>query len=68
MKAYDVVVIGAVDAGLGIAFQAVSLNYTVTLIDKGTVGGTCINKDSVPSKTLITLIVPCIPMRRWERR
>jgi mycothione reductase len=54
MKKYDVIVIGAGDAGLGIAFQAASENYTVALVDKGTVGGTCINKGCVPSKTLIT--------------
>jgi len=54
MKKYDVIVIGAGDAGLGIAFKAVSENYTVALVDKGTVGGTCINKGCVPSKTLIT--------------
>jgi mycothione reductase len=54
MKEYDVIVIGAGDAGLGIAFQAISENYTVALVDKGTVGGTCINKGCVPSKTLIT--------------
>ncbi len=54
MKAYDVVVIGAGDAGLGIAFKALSGGLKVALIDKGTVGGTCINTGCVPSKTLIT--------------
>ena len=54
MKEYDVIVIGAGDAGLGIAFKAHSESLKVALVDKGTVGGTCINTGCVPSKTLIT--------------
>ncbi len=53
MKRYDVVVIGAGDVGLGIAFKAVSEGQKVALIDKGNVGGTCVNNGCVPSKTLI---------------
>jgi len=53
MKDYDVIVIGAGDAGLGIAFKAVAEGLKVALVDKGTVGGTCINTGCVPSKTLI---------------
>jgi dihydrolipoamide dehydrogenase len=53
MKWYDVVVIGAGDAGLGIVFKALSEGLKVALVDKGTVGGTCINTGCVPSKTLI---------------
>jgi mycothione reductase len=54
MKEYDVIVIGAGDAGLGIAFKAIAAGLKVALVDKGTVGGTCINSGCVPSKTLIT--------------
>ncbi len=54
MKEYDVIVIGAGDAGLGIAFKALSESLKVALVDKGIVGGTCINTGCVPSKTLIT--------------
>jgi len=53
MKTYDVIVIGAGDVGLGIAFKAVSDGLTVALVEKGNVGGTCINVGCVPSKTLI---------------
>ncbi len=53
MKSYDVVVIGAGDVGLGIAFKAASAGLKVALIDKGNVGGTCVNYGCVPSKTLI---------------
>jgi mycothione reductase len=53
MKRVDVVVVGAGDVGLGIAFKAASKNLKVALIDKGQVGGTCVNYGCVPSKTLI---------------
>ncbi|MBI5055743.1 MAG: dihydrolipoyl dehydrogenase [Nitrospirae bacterium] len=53
MKRYDVVVVGAGDAGLAIAFNAASDDLKVALIDKGNPGGTCVNTGCVPSKTLI---------------
>lgn len=53
MKSYDVIVIGAGDSGLGISFKAASAGLKVALIDKGNVGGTCVNYGCVPSKTLI---------------
>ncbi|MCL4476981.1 MAG: dihydrolipoyl dehydrogenase [Nitrospirae bacterium] len=53
MKEYDVIVIGAGDVGLGIIFKAVSRGLKVALIEKGNVGGTCINVGCVPSKTLL---------------
>ena len=53
MKTYDVMVIGAGDVGLGIAFNAASDGLKVALVEKGNVGGTCINVGCVPSKTLI---------------
>jgi mycothione reductase len=53
MKSFDVIVIGAGDVGLGIAFKAGSAGLKVALIDKSHVGGTCVNYGCVPSKTLI---------------
>ena len=53
MKEYDVVVIGAGDVGLGVAFKASYSGLKTALIDKGNVGGTCVNTGCVPSKTLI---------------
>ncbi len=54
MKEYDVVVVGAGDVGLGIVFNALSKGLKVALIEKGNVGGTCINVGCVPSKTLLS--------------
>jgi mycothione reductase len=53
MKKYDIVVIGAGDVGLGIAFKASSAGLKTALINKGHPGGTCVNYGCVPSKTLI---------------
>jgi mycothione reductase len=53
MKKYDVIVVGAGDVGLGIGFNASSEGLKTALIDKGNVGGTCVNNGCVPSKTLI---------------
>ncbi len=53
MKKCDVIVVGAGDVGLGVAFKAVSGGLKVSLIDKGNVGGTCLNNGCVPSKMLI---------------
>ncbi len=53
MKSYDVIVIGAGDVGLGIVFKALAQGRKVALVNKGPVGGTCVNYGCVPSKTLI---------------
>ncbi len=52
MKEYDVIVIGAGE-GLGIAFKAVSAGLKTALVDRGHVGGTCLNVGCMPSKMLI---------------
>jgi mycothione reductase len=53
MKTYDVIVVGAGDVGLAVAFKAISSGLKVALVDKGHPGGTCVNSGCVPSKTLI---------------
>jgi mycothione reductase len=52
MKNYDVIVIGS-GVGLSIVFKALSAGLKVALIDKGNVGGTCLNVGCKPSKMLI---------------
>ena len=64
---YDVVVIGAGDVGLGIAFKAASERLNVALIDKGNVGGTCVNNGCVPSKTLVHVADRIIETKENER-
>lgn len=52
MKKYDVIVIGS-GAGMGVASDALSSGFKVAVVDKGPLGGTCLNLGCIPSKLLI---------------
>src|SRR5512135_1595543 len=52
MKEYDVVVIGS-GAALHIVQNAMSHGFSTALIDRGPLGGTCLNVGCIPSKMLI---------------
>lgn len=52
MKKYDVLVIGS-GAGMNIASDALSSGFKVAIVDKGPLGGTCLNLGCIPSKLLI---------------
>ena len=49
----DLMVIGAGSAGFAAAIRAAELGFRVTMVEAGTIGGTCVNVGCVPSKTLI---------------
>ena len=50
----DVLVIGAGPGGYPAAIRAAQLGKKVMIIDKGTIGGECLNWGCIPSKTLIS--------------
>ncbi len=50
---YDLVVIGAGWAGFNAAVRAKELGLKVCLIEKGQIGGTCLNRGCIPTKALI---------------
>ena len=50
---YDLVVIGAGSGGFAAARTARDLGATVALVDHGPLGGLCILRGCMPSKTLI---------------
>jgi len=52
MKEYDVIVIGS-GAGMIIVEGALSQGLKVALVDRGPLGGTCLNVGCIPSKMLI---------------
>ncbi|MCL5022457.1 MAG: dihydrolipoyl dehydrogenase [Nitrospirae bacterium] len=52
MKEYDVIVIGS-GAGLSLVENALDHGFSVALVDKGPLGGTCLNLGCIPSKMLI---------------
>lgn len=49
----DLVVIGGGSAGFAAAIHASELGAKVTVVEQGTLGGTCVNVGCVPSKALI---------------
>jgi dihydrolipoamide dehydrogenase len=54
MAAYDLAVLGAGPGGYVAALRAAQLGAKVCLIEKGPVGGTCLNRGCIPTKALIT--------------
>ncbi len=50
----DVVVIGAGPGGYVAAIRAAQLGKKVVIVDKGTIGGECLNWGCIPSKALIS--------------
>ena len=53
VKSYDIAVIGAGPAGYTAAIKAAELGFSVCLIERNEVGGTCLNAGCIPTKTLI---------------
>ncbi|MBF0706555.1 mercury(II) reductase (plasmid) [Alkalihalobacillus hwajinpoensis] len=53
VKEYDFVVIGSGGAAFSAAIQASENGSRVAMVEKGTIGGTCVNIGCVPSKMLI---------------
>jgi mycothione reductase len=52
MKTYDIIIIGA-GSGLNISSAAASMGMKVAVIEKGPMGGTCLNRGCIPSKIII---------------
>jgi len=52
MKEYDVVVVGS-GAGLLVVERALAHGLNTALVDKGPLGGTCLNLGCIPSKMLV---------------
>lgn len=50
---YDLAIIGSGAAGFGAAIKARDQGARVIMVERGTVGGTCVNIGCVPSKTLL---------------
>ncbi len=50
---YDLVIIGAGPGGYESAFEAARLGLHTALVEKEALGGTCLNRGCIPTKTLI---------------
>jgi pyruvate/2-oxoglutarate dehydrogenase complex dihydrolipoamide dehydrogenase (E3) component len=53
MSDYDAIVIGTGQAGPSLALRLAKAGMKVAIIEKGAVGGTCVNTGCTPTKTLI---------------
>ncbi len=53
-KVYDIIIIGAGPGGYHAAIRASQYDAKVALIEKGSVGGTCLNRGCIPTKALFS--------------
>jgi dihydrolipoamide dehydrogenase len=51
--AHDIVVIGGGPGGYAVAFRAAARGLDVALVEEDQVGGTCLNRGCIPSKTIL---------------
>ncbi len=65
-KTFDIVVIGSGPAGYVAAIKAAQLGKTVALVEKGLLGGCCLNVGCIPTKTLLTNASLVHQMKRAE--
>ena len=54
MKTYDAIIIGSGQGGVPLATNLAELGWLVALIEKGQLGGSCINYGCTPTKTMIS--------------
>jgi len=64
---FDLAVIGAGAAGLSVAAGAAQLGAAVVLIERGRMGGDCLNFGCVPSKALLAVSHAARAVRQVER-
>src|SRR6202166_5024026 len=50
---YDAIIIGSGQAGNPLSYRLADVGWQVALIEKGNVGGTCINTGCSPTKTMV---------------
>jgi pyruvate/2-oxoglutarate dehydrogenase complex dihydrolipoamide dehydrogenase (E3) component len=67
MADYDMAVIGAGSAGLSVTYGAARLGLRVALIERGRMGGDCLNVGCVPSKALLAAAHAARSARRAVR-
>ncbi|THG35112.1 dihydrolipoyl dehydrogenase [Glaciibacter flavus] len=52
-QSFDIVVLGGGSGGYAAALRAVQLGFTVALIEKDKIGGTCLHRGCIPTKALL---------------
>ena len=64
---YDLVIVGAGPGGYVAARKAAGMGMSVALIDRGPVGGTCVNRGCIPAKALLHASTLYREMQSCER-
>ena len=67
MPEFDLAIIGAGSAGLSVAYAATHLGLSAALIERGPMGGECLNTGCVPSKALLAAAHAARAARRAAR-
>lgn len=67
MEKYDLIVIGAGPGGYPAANLAASLGKGVAIVESRELGGTCLNRGCIPTKTLIHTSEMFAEQRQWEQ-
>ena len=50
---FDIVILGGGSGGYACALRAAELGFTVALVEKDKLGGTCLHKGCIPTKALL---------------
>src|SRR5271170_1130238 len=50
---YDAIILGTGQAGMPLAFALAGRGMSVAIVEKGNIGGTCINTGCTPTKTMV---------------
>ena len=50
---FDIVILGGGSGGYAAALRAVELGFTVGLVEKDKLGGTCLHRGCIPTKALL---------------
>ncbi|MCX5748659.1 MAG: FAD-dependent oxidoreductase [Candidatus Saganbacteria bacterium] len=61
---YDIIVIGSGPGGTAAALEAASLDKKVALIEKSDLGGVCLNKGCIPTKSIIASCALYLKMKK----
>ena len=64
---YDLIVIGAGPAGYPAALKAAGMGKKVAVVDSGNVGGTCLNRGCIPTKTILHTALLYQELKQGER-
>ncbi len=65
--ATDITIIGGGPAGYVAAIRAAQLGANVVLIEKGQIGGTCLNRGCIPTKVFVESAKHCKSLREMAR-